>query len=223
MDPAVAAEPQPFYREARAVGAVVPGTFGPQIVRRGAVEYALTHPEEFSSGMEAVDLGQSVPLIPLQVDPPEHRKYRRLLDPIFAPRHMNVLEPDITRWINELIDTFIDDGRCDFATDFAVPLPSSVFLRLVGLPLSELDMFLEMKDGILRPPGERPRRDQGQPEGGRTADRGVLRRAVEGSPEEPPRRHAEPVPRGGGRLRAARPSTRSSASASCSSSPGSTR
>jgi cytochrome P450 len=104
--------------------------------------------------MEAVDLGQSVPLIPLQVDPPEHRKYRRLLDPIFAPRRMNVLEPDITRVVNERIDQFIDSGRCDFATDFAVPLPSSVFLALVGLPLSELDTFLAMKDGILRPTGD---------------------------------------------------------------------
>jgi cytochrome P450 len=154
MDAEIAADPQPFYRQARSVGAVVPGAFGPQIVRRSAVEYALAHPEEFSSGMEAVDLGQSVPLIPLQVDPPEHRKYRRLLDPIFAPRRMNLLEPEITRLVNESIDGFIDKGTCDFATDFAVPLPSSVFLALVGLPLSELDTFLEMKDGILRPSGD---------------------------------------------------------------------
>ncbi len=153
MDEAVAANPQPFYREARAAGAVVSGTFGPNVVRRSAVEYALTHPEEFSSGMEAVDLGQSVPLIPLQVDPPDHRKYRRLLDPLFAPRKMNVLEPQITRMVNELIDGFIDSGKCEFAADFAVPLPSSVFLALVGLPLSELDSFLAMKDGILRPTG----------------------------------------------------------------------
>src|SRR5271170_2104024 len=153
MDEGIAANPQPFYREARAAGAVVAGPFGPQVVRRGAVEYALTHPEEFSSGMEAVDLGQSVPLIPLQVDPPEHRKYRRLLDPIFAPRRMNILEPEITRLVNELIDGFIAKGECEFAADFAVPLPSSVFLALVGLPLSDLDSFLEMKDGILRPSG----------------------------------------------------------------------
>ena len=154
MDAEIAAAPQPFYRHARSVGAVVPGVFGSQVVRRGAIEYALAHPEEFSSGMEAVDLGQSVPLIPLQVDPPDHRKYRRLLDPIFAPRRMNVLEPEITRLVNERIDGFIDSGRCDFATEFAVPLPSSVFLALVGLPLSELDTFLAMKDGILRPTGE---------------------------------------------------------------------
>ena len=153
MDEGVAANPQPFYREARAAGAVVPGTFGPNVVRRSAVEYALTHPEEFSSSMEAVDLGQSVPLIPLQVDPPDHRKYRRLLDPLFAPRKMNVLEPQVTKMVNELIDGFIDSGKCEFAADFAVPLPSSVFLALVGLPLSELDSFLAMKDGILRPSG----------------------------------------------------------------------
>ncbi len=154
LDPEVSANPQPYYRRAQEQGAVVPGTFGPQVVRRSAVEYVLQHPEEFSSAMETVDLGQSVPLIPLQVDPPDHRNYRRLLDPIFAPRQMNALEPDIARLVNERIDGFIDRGECDFAEELAVPLPSSVFLRLVGLPLSQLDMFLGMKDGILRPAGD---------------------------------------------------------------------
>jgi cytochrome P450 len=153
MDPDVSANPQPYYRRAQASGTVVAGTFGPQVVRRSAVEYALQHPEEFSSAMETVELGQSVPLIPLQVDPPDHRKYRRLLDPVFAPRQMNALEPDIARLVNERIDGFIDRGRCEFADELAVPLPSSVFLRLVGLPLSQLDLFLSMKDGILRPSG----------------------------------------------------------------------
>jgi cytochrome P450 len=153
MDSDVSAHPQPYYRRAQGEGAVVAGTFGPQVVRRNAVEYVLQHPEEFSSAMDAVDLGQSVPLIPLQVDPPDHRNYRRLLDPIFAPRQMNVLEPDIARLVNERIDGFIGRGECEFAEELAVPLPSAVFLRLVGLPLSQLDLFLSMKDGILRPSG----------------------------------------------------------------------
>ncbi|HLH29361.1 MAG TPA: cytochrome P450 [Acidimicrobiales bacterium] len=152
-DPAIAADPQSYYRKARAVGPVVPGTWGPQVVRRSTAEFVLQHPDLFSSGMEAVDLGQSVPLIPLQVDPPVHRNYRRLLDPIFAPRRMNVLEPDISKMVNERIDSFAERGECEFGAEFAIPLPSSVFLRLVGLPLSQLDMFLEMKDGVLRPSG----------------------------------------------------------------------
>lgn len=154
MDPATARDPQAFYRRVRSAGAAVPAPYGGvEVVRRAEVEYVLHHPEVFSSAMEAVDLGQSVPLIPLQVDPPEHVKYRKLLDPIFAPKRMNLIEPDIASLVNDLMDGFVDQGSCEFTTALAEPLPSSVFLRLIGLPVSELPMFLAMKDGILRPQG----------------------------------------------------------------------
>ncbi|HET6811831.1 MAG TPA: cytochrome P450 [Acidimicrobiales bacterium] len=154
LDERNAAEPQPFYKRVRDAGAVVPGVFGGyQVVRRAEVEYALQHPDQFSSAMEAVDLGQKRPLIPLQMDPPDHVKYRRLLDPVFSPREMAKLEPRVAALVNGLIDGFIDRGECDFASEFAVPLPSSVFLALMGMPYSDLDMFLEMKDRIVRPGG----------------------------------------------------------------------
>ena len=148
FEPETGRNPQAFYESARAVGAVVPGPFGGHnLVTKEAVEQCFQHPEIFSSAMEAVDLGQTVPLIPLQIDPPEHRKYRKLLDPIFAPKKMNVLEPDISAMVNGLIDDVIDQGRCEFTSALSVPLPSQVFLRLLGLPLSELPMFFEMKTG----------------------------------------------------------------------------
>jgi cytochrome P450 len=147
--------PQEHYALARAAGSVVPGPFGgAQMVTKETVEYALQNPAIFSSSMEAVDLGQTVALIPLQIDPPEHVKYRRLLDPIFAPKKMNLLEEDITAMVNELIDQVIEEGSCEFTSAISVPLPSQVFLRLLDLPASELDMFLAMKDGILHPEGE---------------------------------------------------------------------
>ncbi len=155
FDPATGLNPQAYYKMARAIGSVLPGPFGGhQVMTHESVEWVLQHPELFSSSMEAVDLGQTVPLIPLQVDPPDHSKYRKLLDPIFAPKKMNALEPDVTAMVNGLIDQFIDTGSCEFTTDISVPLPSQVFLRLLGLPLSELDMFLGMKTGILHPPGD---------------------------------------------------------------------
>ncbi len=151
----LAGDPQPFYRRIRDAGGVVDGPMGSrQVVRRTEVEFALQHPDLFSSAMEAVDLGQTVPLIPLQVDPPEHSKYRKLLDPIFAPKQMNAIEPDIARMVNDLIDPLIERGTCELTTDLAEPLPSAVFLGLMGLPLSDLDMFLGMKNGILRPSGD---------------------------------------------------------------------
>src|SRR5438045_8178647 len=45
------------------------------------VMWALRHPEVFSSAPEAVSIGQEHTLIPLQIDPPDHAKYRRWLDP----------------------------------------------------------------------------------------------------------------------------------------------
>ena len=155
MDMARAGNPQALYRQARDSAPIVPGPLGGfQVMRRAEVDFALQHPDIFSSAMEAVDLGQTVPLIPLQVDPPDHSKYRKLLDPIFAPKQMNMIEPDIARLVNELIDAFIDTGSCEFTTALAEPLPSSVFLRLLGLPLSDLPLFMEMKNGILRPAGD---------------------------------------------------------------------
>ena len=60
-----------------------------------------------------------------------------------------------------------------------------MFLKLVGLPLSELDTFLEMKDGILRPSGDDLDEIQASQKVVGPADRGVFRRGGEGSPEAP--------------------------------------
>ena len=101
--------------------------------------------------MDAVDLKNKRPMIPLQIDPPEHKKYRKLLDPIFAPRKMAAMDEEVAELVNHLIDGFIERGEVDFAKEFSVPFPSEVFLTLLGLPLDELDTFLTMKDGIIRP------------------------------------------------------------------------
>jgi cytochrome P450 len=115
------------------------------------VAWALKHPDTFSSSFEAVSIGQEHPLIPLQIDPPEHAKYRRLLDPEFSPRKMAALEPDARVLVNGIIDTFIEKGACDFHEDFATPLPSTMFLRLMGLPQSDLASFLQWRDNTIRP------------------------------------------------------------------------
>jgi cytochrome P450 len=115
---------------------------------RANTEHVLRHHETFSSRVE-MHLGNVRPLIPLNVDPPEHSKYRKLLDPLFAPRRMDEQEDDITRRVNGFIDTFIDRGECNFTEEFAEPFPSSVFLGLCGLPEDQLRMFLDLRDGIL--------------------------------------------------------------------------
>ena len=127
------------------------GGAGVVLSRKEEIDEALRHPEIFSSNMDAVDLKNKRPMIPLQIDPPEHRKFRRLLDPLFAPRKMAPMDDEVSRLVNHLIDQFVDRGEVDFAREFSVPFPSQVFLTLLGLPLDQLDRFLAMKDGIIRP------------------------------------------------------------------------
>ena len=68
-------------------------------------EYVLRHHEQFSSVID-LGLGNVRPMIPLNVDPPMHSKYRKFLDPLFAPKRMDEQEDDITRRVNGFIDEF---------------------------------------------------------------------------------------------------------------------
>ena len=155
MDPEMAAHPQPVFKLMRDDMPVMEMDMGSGrgvlLSRKVEIDQALRHPETFSSNMDAVDLKNKRPMIPLQIDPPEHKKFRKLLDPLFAPRKMALLDEEVSALVNHLIDRFIDRGEVDFAKEFSIPFPSQVFLTLLGLPLDELDRFLVMKDGIIRP------------------------------------------------------------------------
>lgn len=154
FDPELVACPQPVYSRLLAQCPVARAAFtgSPVISRYDDVVWALRHPEIFSSEMDLqMALGTERPMIPQQIDPPAQTRYRRLLDPHFSRRKMEVLVPPIRKEANALIDGFVSRGSCEFDREFAVPLPCSAFLSLLGLPHSDLEFFLRLKDGIIRP------------------------------------------------------------------------
>ncbi len=151
MDPETAANPQPLFKSLRDSTPVLSFDGAIVLTRKAEADEVFRHPEVYSSNSDAVNLKNARPLIPLQIDPPEHKKFRKLSDPIFAPRQMALLEESVERTVNLLIDGFIAEGRVDFAEQFSVPFPSRMFLGLLGLPFEELPRFLGMKDGIIRP------------------------------------------------------------------------
>ena len=145
------AAPQQTYLDLIAAGGFAQPMEGVALsYSRANTEYVLRHHEQFSSVVD-LGLGNVRPMIPLNVDPPMHSKYRKLLDPLFAPKRMDEQEADITRRVNRFIDVFIDRGECNFTEEFAELFPSSVFLGLMGLPEEEMRMFLHMRDGVLHP------------------------------------------------------------------------
>ncbi len=73
--------------------------------------------------------------IPINLDPPEHGKYRGPLQRVFSPKAMVALTDDIRTLARELIRKVKDNGRCEFMTEIAELLPVQVFLKMLGLPL----------------------------------------------------------------------------------------
>jgi cytochrome P450 len=115
---------------------------------REVTDFVLRHHELFSSAVD-MPLGNVRPLIPLNIDPPKHATYRKILDPLFSPKRMDAIAPDIAARANHFIDQFVDQGECNFTDDFAELFPSAVFLGLMGMDWDQLHTFLELRDGIL--------------------------------------------------------------------------
>ncbi len=94
-------------------------------------------------------VGETFQSLPLSADPPEHGKYRLLLNPWFSPKAVSVLEPQMKAVINDLIDSFIDKGECDVAYDFGRIYPVKVFMDLMGFPFEKFEDFLQWEYAIL--------------------------------------------------------------------------
>ena len=103
------------------------------------VHFVCSHPEIFSSHPAHIppNMGQDRPVIPLEIDPPDHARYRQILAPIFSPPSMQALVPRIRTTVNAMIDTFIERGRCEFVSEFAEPLPTHIFLEMMDWPVSD--------------------------------------------------------------------------------------
>lgn len=153
FEPAVADDPHPAYARLRSECPVARGDLGGMpvalISRYEDVQWALRHPDTFTSA-NGLELGEQ-PLLPLEVDPPVHTDYRRILNPRFTPRAIAALEPEVRRLVRELLDGFAGRGSCDFHAELATPLPSGIFLALMGLPPEDLPQFLQWRDNTIRP------------------------------------------------------------------------
>ncbi|SCW80396.1 Cytochrome P450 [Sphingobium faniae] len=111
------------------------------------VRDAYMNPDPYSSGQWQAVQDMAHKLIPVGLDPPEHGKYRRLLNAPFAPKEIKKLEGEIRDYCISLIDAFIDRGECDFRNEFAVRFPTAIFVKMIGLPLEKLDHYVELVHG----------------------------------------------------------------------------
>ncbi|MGD9793249.1 MAG: cytochrome P450 [Acidimicrobiia bacterium] len=146
----------PAYRSLREAGSLIANNGAVPVPAEwyatdwDTISFVFRHPELFSSAASSAGMGPTQKMIPLEVDPPDHKRYRRLLDYFFSPNRLRPLEASLRQQINDIIDTFIDRGSVDLLEEFFIPYPTQVFLTMYGLPLADRPKFLEWKDALIR-------------------------------------------------------------------------
>lgn len=119
------------------------------LTRREDVLMALRNPELFSSKRAFDELGSPLPLVPISFDPPEHTRFRKILQPFFSPHTLKEMLPSLQQQAIAIVDAAAAKRQCDVMADIAIPYPSQVFLTLFGLPLEDRDRLIAWKDNVI--------------------------------------------------------------------------
>jgi hypothetical protein len=118
------------------------------ITRREDVLAALRNPKVFSSTVLQPP-GHPLPVLPLAYDPPQHTRYRKILQPFFSPHALSKSRPVLVHHASEMIAALVGRGECEVMADFARLYPFQVFLDLYGLPLEDRDRLIAWKDAVV--------------------------------------------------------------------------
>ncbi len=118
------------------------------IVRAADQRRVLQDAETFSSRRQLFQqaLGEDLPTIPLEIDPPAHGAYRSLLNPLLSPKRVMAMDSANRQRAIELIDELKGRGECEVMEDFAFPFAVGVFLQFLGLPQTRRQEFLGWAD-----------------------------------------------------------------------------
>jgi cytochrome P450 len=85
----------------------------------------------------------------LTADPPEHERFRSLVNKAFTSSRINKMQNSIQQIVDELIDSFIDRGQCEFIGEFASPLPIKVIAQQLGVSQADLPKFKRWSDAFI--------------------------------------------------------------------------
>jgi cytochrome P450 len=116
---------------------------------RDDVLAALRNPELFSSKKAFDVLGSPIPLVPISFDPPDHTRFRKILQPFFSPHTLKEMLPSLQKQAIDIVGEIAKRGECEVVADIAIPYPSQVFLTLFGLPLEDRDKLVAWKDSVI--------------------------------------------------------------------------
>ncbi|MEI7858768.1 MAG: cytochrome P450 [Acidimicrobiales bacterium] len=169
LDPSCYADdPFPLYARLRAEAPVARNdTLGLWMVSRHAEVVAVSRdPETFcsSKGIMTFEIGSAYATPPtmMHTDPPDHTRYRTLVQPGFRPTYMRALEPRIRARARALVDRIEPGIPVDVVSELAVPLPLQVISDLLGVPEDEWPRFFRWSEAVIPGATDWPEEERAQ-------------------------------------------------------------
>ena len=167
-DPALYAGGDPFelYAELRRTSPVS------WVDREGGGFWAvMTHPEVSAIGADPLDFCSSrgilideigttydAPPTMMHTDPPQHTRYRRLVQPGFKPSMVRLMEAGVTAKARALVDPIVAGEAIDIVAALSIPFPLQVICELLGVDGEQWPRFFEWSEAVI--PGESERSEE---------------------------------------------------------------
>jgi cholest-4-en-3-one 26-monooxygenase len=120
------------------------------ITKREHLDFVSKSPELFSSAERSCFYREpdefsleAMRRLLINMDPPEHVKYRRIVRNAFTPRAVDSYEERFRAIAKDILDRVAPNGRCEFVEDVAAELPLIAICELMGIPLEDRHQFFE--------------------------------------------------------------------------------
>jgi cytochrome P450 len=148
--PGVIANPYPWYRMLRDSSPLhhVPERDIWVVSRFADVRAALLNHGAFSSA-DGIAYGRQSTSDMITSDPPEHTRMRKLVNRMFTPRAVALIEDRVLAIIDGLLDEIQQRGEADWVADVAVPLPITVIAEMLGIDVADRADFKRWSNSIL--------------------------------------------------------------------------
>ncbi len=113
-----------------------------QVLSHDLVSQVLRDGQTFSSSFYSNTMGAVMGHSILEMDAPEHGRYRGLIQKAFSKKALERWEDELVRPIvNGFIDRFVERGRADLVRELTFPFPVHVIAGMLGLPHADLPQF----------------------------------------------------------------------------------
>ncbi|MGH8865543.1 MAG: hypothetical protein ACREVZ_12985, partial [Burkholderiales bacterium] len=143
--PSFVRDPYPAYEQLRAKCPVMHSDLYEGfwlLTRYEDVKQAATNWRAYTSSVAGVTaipiiMRRTEPILPIELDPPLHSRYRALVNPVFSSQRIEAMRPRVLAIATSLIDRLVERGGGDLVADYAVPLSVDTLAEFTGLPKAD--------------------------------------------------------------------------------------